>query len=164
MSLTRNQWIAIASGAALLLVAVLFYVASPQRALTSIHAHIESGEGLGEQMPLTQRDLQALFSQRTQAQMRQDLAQGNSDSRFLALGPAMAELLADREAWELSDPANFKRMLLDSQGQSVFREAQGSYRGLFQYVIDPHNPQVPALILHRKGLGWEIEGLEFDPN
>lgn len=162
MFLTRNQWIAIAVGAALIfLVSALVHVVSLQRTLNSIHSQIESGEGLGEGMPLTQRELQALFSQKTQAKMLQDLAQGTTDSKFLALGPAMAEILADGEAWEMSRASNFKRQLLDAEGKSVFRDAQGNYRGLNRYVVIPHNYEVPALVLKRKGLGWEIETLEF---
>lgn len=162
MSLTKNQWIAVAAGvAALLLAFVVFYVASPQRALGAIHAQIERGEGLGEQMPLTQRELQAVFAQHTLAQARQDLARGNGESELLILGPAMAEVLAERKAWEMANLAHFNRLLLDAQGQSVFREAETSYRGISRYVVRPVHSPAPALVLKRKGLGWQIEGLEF---
>lgn len=159
--MTRNRWLIIIASVTALLVLVGGYVMLPYRTVSKINDSLEQGQSLWVATGISSRDLQAQLATKERERMEADISQGNADSPYLLLGPAMAELMAERAAWEKVNLKNLSQALLTPEGLSVFREAPTSFNGLSVFTVTPENPNAPVLVLERKGFRWEVERLEF---
>ena len=159
--MSRHRWIFVSVMCAVVLVLGGLYFYMPYRALEKINASLEEGNPLGVAMGITSHELQAQLVSQERRKMEQALAQGQADSPYLLLGPAMAPLMAERMAWERVSSSSLRGQLLTPDGVSVFRGAATSFDGPSRLVVMPASPNAPTLVLVRQGFGWETESIQL---
>ena len=118
--------------------------------------------------------VQAHFKTHFQQQLQQDLKTHNAQSNLLVLGEAMGEVMVERFSWEYGTREAIVRTLLNGeptkrdgalvlvQPTPIEKSTRG-YKGLGRFQIDVPGKTPISVVLTRRGLGWKVTEVNFNP-
>ena len=157
--MSRRSLVLLVAGLGLLGLGI-WYFSGPYRLTHHLQRAIESQDKLAILNAMDESRIRAAITDRLVREAARAQASGKPHP-ILVMGPSMSALMAQREAWALTDPDGFVRAIGAGQTGGGLSQATVRPAGLTRFTITPQAQGAAMLVVAWEGTSWKVVDLVY---